>query len=988
MKHSFSLLACAAFLFSLVACTQELSSPEDQINSNIVRRSFVAGFEPDTKTTNKGNEVFWTSGDKINVIGAHTNTSAVASNLHDGNKRADFDAPVAQGDVIYAFYPYDSALSLSSDKLVTSVPQRQSGLFKDANIAAAIEDDGIFTFRNATSVFEFSVDSKVFPTVTQVIIESLSGSFISGDMSIEFLESSPWIDSKNGKNGSNRITVDLAQSRSQKLSAYAAVIPQYLNKGLIFHLADSKGKDVKTVTLSSSINLLPNRMYTFGDLSNFEHLDAQEFFAETFSNCRGNGGRDGDNMTHGDLIEDSDSNNYTDLEGWTLYQCYEASGCLAIGDDTHNSYAITPAIGLDESLNPLGLATMTFDSWTLGIRGNSSVGNLAVVGNGVISATHVALGKNGFTKVTVYLKYADSNTRIKFYGADYPNGQYYIDNVRLVDTAPSDFEYLNIPENVFTLEADQTSLVVPLATNASLTSSCDAPFVNTVFVTKTYARISLAPNTSTASRSTKVRLYSSVDTKIPELDKVQYIYFTQLGCPTIIGEKESLTFAAEGGSSTVGYKHWNFADDVVVTAESSVPGQFTATAVTGGFTITAAENTGDTKIQGTITLKAKDGEGREATYEIAVTQAAYPVVTLDKEAIAFPSTAADSTVNVSYKNFLGTVAVTAKSSNDAFSTSVKGDVVTISVQANETDEVIEGEVTITVSDGSSTKEKTVTVTQACLRSQTLSFSEASCNAYYDGEDFVAPTLSGAQTTVTYTISKNDFATVNSTTGALTFSPVANGTATVTATAAAENGYVEATASYTLIYKRLPADYTETEGLTSDGTQYIDTKFIPDQNTRVVVDYKNLSVKSDDKNGFIYGAAILGGNPSSDCFGVNISSSSVYAKYGSERAQVASPDTDEHVIDHNGKNFLFDGVSTVFTSCTFTCPTTMYLFHINASTPNTKHTPAKATIYSCKVYDNGTLVRDFVPCTKDGTAGLYDVKNGELYNFKVVPKQAE
>ena len=983
MKHSFSLFACAAFLFSLVACTQELSSPEDQINNNIVCRSFVAGFEPDTKTTNKGNEVFWTSGDKINVIGSHTNTSAVASNLRDGNKRADFNASVAEGDIVYAFYPYDSDLSLSGAKLVTSVPQRQTGLFKDANIAAASEDNGIFTFRNATSVFEFSVDSKVFPTVTQVIIESLSGSFISGDMSIQFLESSPWIDSKNGNYGSERITVDLAQSRSQKLSAYAAVIPQYLTRGLVFHLADSKGKDVKTVTLSSSINLLPNRMYTFGDLSNFEHLDAQEFFAETFSNCCGNGGRDGENMTHGDLIEDSDSNNYTDLEGWTFYQCYEASGCLAIGDDTHNSYAITPAIGLDESLNPLGLATMTFDSWTLGIRGNSSVGNLAVVGNGVISATHVALGKNGFTKVTVYLKYADADTRIKFFGADYPNGQYYIDNVRLVDTAPSDFEYLNIPDNVFTVEADQTSLVVPLATNASLTSSCDAPFVNTVFVTKTYARISLTPNTSTASRETKVRLYSSVDNKIPELDKVQYIYFTQLGCPTIIGEKESLTFAAEGGSSTVGYKLWNFADDVVVTAESSVPGQFTATAVTDGFTVTAAENTGEDKIEGTITLKAQDGEGHVDTFEIAVTQAAYPVVTLDKEEINFPSTAADSVVNVSYKNFSGTVTVTAKSSNDAFTTSVKGNAVTISAKANDTDEVIEGEVTITVSDGTSTEEKTVTVTQACLRSQTLSFSESSCNAYYDGADFVAPTLSGAQTTVTYTISKNDFATINPATGALTFSPVANGSATVTATAAAENGYVEATASYTLVYKRLPADYTEIEGLTSDGTQYIDTGFTPDQDSRVVIDFKNLSVESDKKNGFIYGAAILGGNPSSDCFGVNISSSAVYAKYGSERKQVASPDTEEHVIDHNGNNVLFDGASTVLTSCEFTCPTSMYLFHINASTPNKGHTPAKATIFSCRVYDNGTLVRDFIPCTENGKKGMFDLVNDKFYSLDAV-----
>ena len=33
----------------------------------------------------------------------------------------------------------------------------------------------------------------------------------------------------------------------------------------------------------------------------------------------------------------------------------------------------------------------------------------------------------------------------------------------------------------------------------------------------------------------------------------------------------------------------------------------------------------------------------------------------------------------------------------------------------------------------------------------------------------------------------------------------------------------------------------------------------------------------------------------------------------------------------------------------------------------------AKLYSCQIYDNGTLVRDYVPCmTADGEVGLYDV----------------
>jgi hypothetical protein len=37
------------------------------------------------------------------------------------------------------------------------------------------------------------------------------------------------------------------------------------------------------------------------------------------------------------------------------------------------------------------------------------------------------------------------------------------------------------------------------------------------------------------------------------------------------------------------------------------------------------------------------------------------------------------------------------------------------------------------------------------------------------------------------------------------------------------------------------------------------------------------------------------------------------------------------------------------------------------------------MYSCQIYDNGTLIRDYVPCiTPDNEAGLYDLVNGAFY----------
>lgn len=39
----------------------------------------------------------------------------------------------------------------------------------------------------------------------------------------------------------------------------------------------------------------------------------------------------------------------------------------------------------------------------------------------------------------------------------------------------------------------------------------------------------------------------------------------------------------------------------------------------------------------------------------------------------------------------------------------------------------------------------------------------------------------------------------------------------------------------------------------------------------------------------------------------------------------------------------------------------------------------ARLYSCQIYDNGTLIRDYVPCTNpSGEVGLYDLENEEFY----------
>ena len=60
-------------------------------------------------------------------------------------------------------------------------------------------------------------------------------------------------------------------------------------------------------------------------------------------------------------------------------------------------------------------------------------------------------------------------------------------------------------------------------------------------------------------------------------------------------------------------------------------------------------------------------------------------------------------------------------------------------------------------------------------------------------------------------------------------------------------------------------------------------------------------------------------------------------------------------------------------------TNAYIFAINQS--NSVLSYGKFKLYSLKIWDDGTLVREFVPCVnKDGEAGLYDITPGAVKKF--------
>ena len=70
------------------------------------------------------------------------------------------------------------------------------------------------------------------------------------------------------------------------------------------------------------------------------------------------------------------------------------------------------------------------------------------------------------------------------------------------------------------------------------------------------------------------------------------------------------------------------------------------------------------------------------------------------------------------------------------------------------------------------------------------------------------------------------------------------------------------------------------------------------------------------------------------------------------------------------------VLATFDAASFQTNYDLYLYAQNRA--GTRYAPNGGVVYSCKIYDNGVLVRDFAPAEFGGVSGLYDQVAGVFY----------
>lgn len=167
---------------------------------------------------------------------------------------------------------------------------------------------------------------------------------------------------------------------------------------------------------------------------------------------------------------------------------------------------------------------------------------------------------------------------------------------------------------------------------------------------------------------------------------------------------------------------------------------------------------------------------------------------------------------------------------------------------------------------------------------------------------------------------------------------------------------------------LPVGYKWLEYIQSSGTQYIDTGFKPNNNTRIVVK----AVLSTPHS--IYGV-----NRSGADFNMTGNGDGMYFYWGGGgHTAITNYYNQVHVFEQDKNICRVDGaLYYTYPDGTWQAPCNMFLFgRNNGSSLNDSGT---CRIYSCQIYDNGTLIRDYIPCqTPTGQVGLYDLVTDTLY----------
>lgn len=186
--------------------------------------------------------------------------------------------------------------------------------------------------------------------------------------------------------------------------------------------------------------------------------------------------------------------------------------------------------------------------------------------------------------------------------------------------------------------------------------------------------------------------------------------------------------------------------------------------------------------------------------------------------------------------------------------------------------------------------------------------------------------------------------------------------------------------------RIPAEYQEVEYLESTGTQWIDTGYVPVEDTWVDAEY--------GFSGTYSGEQVILGASSSNYTGSNTTGLTVelynhnrwYCGCGGSIFKNVLTGFGEglyikHRVILSKDSLTVDGnIQSRNSSATFDPSQPCYLYAINAYGIGAQRLSTTLRLYSVKLYENKNIMRNLIPCYRksDNEPGMYDTVSGAFY----------
>lgn len=183
---------------------------------------------------------------------------------------------------------------------------------------------------------------------------------------------------------------------------------------------------------------------------------------------------------------------------------------------------------------------------------------------------------------------------------------------------------------------------------------------------------------------------------------------------------------------------------------------------------------------------------------------------------------------------------------------------------------------------------------------------------------------------------------------------------------------------------LPSGYSKIDYIEATGTQYINTGFKPNGNSRIVMDCEPTNLSST----FCFFCARTEMNARDTTANVAFYLGGKYRKdfYGESQSTTAAYTAGTRFTIDSNKNEVAFGADYTLTFTASSKVSPMPLILMASAVPGDTDGTCKSLgnyarmkLYGAKIYDNGTLVRDFIPCKNaSGAIGLWDNVNSVFY----------